>query len=79
MVGWSLMTKVELRFRLARPLDASLLPRLSDLRAVYGIKAANVSPSQESLTVEYDATRLQPADVEAALRRAGIPLAAVPA
>ena len=69
------MTKVELRFRLARPLDASLCLRLGDLHAVYGIRAVNVAASQESLAVEYDATRLQPADVEAALMRVGIPLA----
>ncbi len=71
------MTTVEIRFRLARPLDATMYAGLADVHAIYGIKAVNVAPAQESLTVEYDATRLQPADVESALGRAGIPIAPV--
>ncbi|MGD0499322.1 MAG: hypothetical protein ABSC23_12895 [Bryobacteraceae bacterium] len=70
------MTKVQLRFRLARPLEAALWPRLADVHALYGIKAVTVAPAMDSILVEYDATRLRPAEVESALARAGIPLAA---
>jgi hypothetical protein len=69
------MTKVEIRIRLARPLHPGLMPRLSDLHAIYGIRAVHVAPDRETLAIEYDATRLYPADVEMALKRVGIPVA----
>jgi hypothetical protein len=68
------MTKVQIHFRLQRPLDDALLPRIADAYAIYGIQKIRVDPSRESLTVEYDATRLRPAEVESALAGAGIPL-----
>ncbi len=67
------MTKVELNFALARPLDAALLRKIARARAIYGIARIQPAPSLDALTVEYDASRLTEADVEAALRRAGIP------
>ena len=70
------MTKVQIRFRLARPLDDTLMSRIADAHAIYGINRITVSPSLDGLTVEYDATRMCPADVEAALASAGIPAAA---
>jgi allophanate hydrolase subunit 1 len=69
------MTKVRIRFRLQRPLDSVLLPRLAQANAVYGIERVTLSPALDSLTVEYDATRLNPAEVESALAAAGIPIA----
>jgi allophanate hydrolase subunit 1 len=69
------MTKVQIRFRLQRPLDSVLLPRLAQANALYGIERVTLSPALDSLTVEYDATRLNPAEVESALAAAGIPIA----
>jgi hypothetical protein len=71
------MTKVQVRFQLQRPLDESLLPRISDAYAIYGIQRIQVAPSLDSLLVEYDATRLRPAEVESALASAGIPIAPI--
>ena len=68
------MTKVQLRFRLQKPLDDVLLSRISDAYAIYGIQKIQVTPSMDGLTVEYDATRLRPAEVESALGSAGIPV-----
>jgi vancomycin permeability regulator SanA len=68
------MTKIVARFRLTRPLDESLLERISTAHSLYGIQHVKVAPSGDSLTVEYDATRLRPAEVEAALAGAGIPV-----
>ena len=68
------MTKVQVLFRLQRPLDDILLQRISDAHALYGIQRVSVAPSLDAVTVEYDATRLRPAEVESALERAGIPL-----
>lgn len=68
------MTKVQIRFRLQKPLDDAMLERLSDTSALYGIQKIKLDPSLESLMVEYDASRLRPAEVESALTAAGIPV-----
>jgi len=70
------MTKVQIRFRLPRPLDDTLLAHIAEMRAVYGIQSVKVAPSLDSLMVEYDATRLRPAEVESMLAGAGIPVIA---
>jgi hypothetical protein len=67
------MTKIQARFRLVRPLDETLLQRISDAHAYYGIQRIQVAPTLDALMVEYDASRLRPAEVEAALAGAGIP------
>jgi hypothetical protein len=71
------MTKVQIRFRLQKPLDDVLLSRISDAYSIYGIQKIQVAPSLDGLTVEYDATRLRPAEVESALDRAGIPVESI--
>jgi len=68
------MTKVQVRFRLQKPLDDAMLLRISDTSSIYGIQRLQVAPSLDALMVEYDATRLRPAEVEAALAGAGIPV-----
>ena len=71
------MTKVQMRFRLQKPLDETLLSRISDTYSIYGIQKIQVNPSLDGLTVEYDATRLRPAEVEHALASAGLPVEAI--
>ena len=71
-----MMTKVQTRFRLQRPLDDSSLNSLAAAHAIYGIHKLKLSPSLDELFVEYDATRLRPAEVESALAAAGIPVVA---
>jgi hypothetical protein len=66
------MTKVQLHYRLARPLDEELLGRIDALHGVYGM--FRLTPGPDGLTVDYDATRLSEQDVERHLRRAGIPI-----
>ena len=68
------MTKVQIHFRLQKPLDAILLQRVAEAHSLYGIHRVKVAPSLDNLTVEYDATRLRPAEVELALTSAGIPV-----
>jgi hypothetical protein len=68
------MTKVQLRFRLQKPLDDLLLQRISDAHSLYGLYRVKLTPDEAGIFVEYDATRLRPAEVEAALAGAGIPL-----
>jgi hypothetical protein len=71
------MTKVQMRFRFQRPLDETILSRISDTYSIYGIQRIQVNPSLDGLTVEYDATRLRPAEVEHALAHAGLPVEAI--
>jgi hypothetical protein len=66
------MTKVQLHFRLRQPLDEAMMARLSDAHAIYGIQKVKVAANPDRLMVEYDATRMRPAEVEAALASAGI-------
>ncbi len=70
------MTKVQIHFRLQKPLDNLLRERLSDASSLYGVHKVQIA-APDALMVEYDASRLRPADVEAALLGAGIPVAAV--
>ena len=67
------MTKVQLSFPLSTPLDETHMQRIADLHGTYGI--LKIHPDSGGLRVEYDATRFGPRDVEAALARAGLPLA----
>jgi len=71
------MTKVQTHFRLQRPLDDAMLAQLPSTHTLYGILKVQVN-NDGSLTVEYDATRLRPAEVEAAFSAAGIPVTIVP-
>lgn len=53
-----------------------MMEQIAEAHAIYGIQKVQVAPSLDGLTVEYDATRMRPADVEAALANAGIPVEA---
>ncbi|HXN45758.1 MAG TPA: hypothetical protein VN893_03905 [Bryobacteraceae bacterium] len=66
------MTKVEIAFELERPLDAAASDRIVAARSIYGILRVAPGPGPDKLAVEYDASRLTAADVEAVLRRAGV-------
>jgi hypothetical protein len=68
------MTKVQIRFRLERPLDEQTLPRIASAHSVYGIMRVQVEPSTQELVVEYDASRLKTEDVGAELKRRGMPI-----
>ena len=68
------MTKVQIRFKLEKALDDVLLARISDAHGFYGIQHVKLAPSMDAIMVEYDASRLKPAEVESALAGAGIPV-----
>jgi hypothetical protein len=69
------MTKIQLTFTLSSPLDEQLMNRIADVYGTYGILRIKAQPGERILMVEFDATRFSPKDVEAALARAGLPLA----
>jgi hypothetical protein len=68
------MTRVQMNFRLLKPLDDAMMKRLSDESTLYGIQQVKLNSSLDGLMVEYDASRLRPAEVEAAIAGAGIPV-----
>ncbi len=68
------MTKVQLRYELLRPLDDTLLKRISGAHGIYGFQRILVEPSMDRIMVEYDASRLTRNGVEAKLHGAGIPV-----
>ena len=48
------------------------MEQIGNAQAVYGIEWIKLDPSMTGLLVEYDATRLRPAELEAALRNHGL-------
>ena len=69
------MTKVQITFKLSRPLTDKELNSISHIHAVYGMFATRLLPSGDGLFVEYDASRLSPKEVRGTLEQNGIPLA----
>ncbi len=67
------MTKVEVHYELTRSLDGALLMKIADAPKLFGLTKVQVAPSMDKLLVEYDASRLTIAQVDAALHRAGLP------
>ncbi|MBI2680958.1 MAG: hypothetical protein HYX25_08135 [Candidatus Solibacter usitatus] len=67
---------MQLRFRLVRPLDERMMTQIVNAHTIYGIQRMQLAPAQDQIMVEYDASRLKPADVDATLARAGIPVEA---
>ena len=43
------MTKVQIRFRLERPLDEQTMPRIVSAHSIYGIMRVQVEPSGQEL------------------------------
>lgn len=70
----SFMTKVQIRFRLERPLDEQMMLRIASAHSIYGIMRVQLQPAMRELVVDYDASRLRTEDVGAALKRGGIPV-----
>jgi hypothetical protein len=66
------MTKVQVRFRLEKPLDERMMKGIADAHSLYGMMLVHVSPALDELIVDYDASRLKPEDVAGALKRGGI-------
>jgi hypothetical protein len=68
------MTKVQIRFRLERPLDEHMMPLIADAHSIYGIMRVQAASSSQEILVDYDASRLRTEDVGKALKRGGIPV-----
>ncbi len=69
------MTKVDITFKLSRALTDGDLKSIARIHSVYGMLTTQVLPSGDELFVEYDASRLNPKEVQGTLEEHGIPLA----
>ncbi len=68
------MTKVTLHYDLTRPLVDQDFENIANVHATYGMARVQVAPSLDTITVDYDASRLMKSDVEAVLASHGIPI-----
>jgi hypothetical protein len=68
------MTFLNTRYRLTRELTTEEIERASSLSTIYGIRGLDFQ--DHHLMIEYDASRIHEAEVLAAVRRAGLPVAA---
>jgi hypothetical protein len=68
------MTAVDVVFRYGAPPEEADFRALQSVREVYGIRRIQFDETARTVRVEYDATRLSPAEVAALLRRAGLDL-----
>jgi hypothetical protein len=68
------MTKVDLHYKLVRPIDDGDVDRIAKVHSHFGIFRVRFAPSQTEIEVEYDASRLSDRDVEAALLNYGFPI-----
>ncbi len=66
------MTSVEIHFRYAAPPPEAVIFALAKAREVYGIRQLKFDHVARTLRVEYDATRLDAADVAHLVREAGL-------
>ncbi len=69
------MTKVQLHYPLVRPLAGADFDAVAQATSYYGIVRVKVAPSLGAVEVDYDASRLSEKDVEAVLKRFGVPIA----
>ena len=66
------MTAVDVCFRYGTPPGDSEMRAIDRLWEVYGIRRIAFDEAQHTISVEYDATRLNEATVHSLLRRAGV-------
>jgi hypothetical protein len=67
------MTFLKTRFKLSQPVNEEDFPKFGRLLTVYGLRGVAVEGSE--LVVDYDASRLHEAEVLAAVRKLGLPVA----
>ena len=66
------MTALDVVFRYGMPPAEAEMRALKSIREVYGIRALRFDQKNKTVRVEFDASRLNEANVEALLRRADI-------
>jgi hypothetical protein len=70
--GFIVMTFLEIVFAYEPPVGERELSSVTAMRDVYGIRLLRFDQATNTVTVEYDASRLTKGDIEFRLRNAGI-------
>lgn len=70
------MTNVEISYEYGMSPDEAVMRGIDNIREVYGIRRLSFNEQAHTLTVEYDATRLNSATIANLLRRTGLDLKA---
>ena len=68
------MTNVEISYNYGISPDEAVMRGIDTIREVYGIRRLQFDEAARSVSVEYDATRLNAATVASLLRRTGLDL-----
>ncbi len=68
------MTQLEVRYRYVNPPSESEMRAIDAMREVYGIRKISFDQKENTVKVEFDASRLKEPNVAALLRRAGMDL-----
>ena len=68
------MSKVTLHFKFLTPLDDAMMAAISRANGIFGLERVQLTPSMDGLLVDFDASRLFLAEVEAVLAAQGLPL-----
>jgi copper chaperone CopZ len=66
------MTNVEISFNYGMTPDEAVMRGIDTIREVYGVRKLRFRQAERAITVEYDATRLNAADITSLLRRTGL-------
>jgi hypothetical protein len=67
------VTLAEITYDLQAPIGLAQHRALAGLANTYGVRRYRVDDERQQITVEYDASRLRPIDVENLLQQARIP------
>ena len=68
------MTLLDVVFRYGKPPGEKQMGALSNAFEVYGVRKIKFNQQEQTVRVEYDATRLNDSEIAGILRRAGIDL-----
>jgi len=68
------MTQLDVVFRYSKQPGAEVLRAIDSLREVYGIRNVKFNEAEQTIRVEFDASRMKEDTVAALLRRAGMDL-----
>ncbi len=68
------MTKIQHDYALLRILDDDDAEAIENVHSYYGIQKITIGASLDRITVDYDATRLSPADLDTVLVNFGVPI-----
>ncbi len=68
------MTAVEIVYKYNVPPTETTMRAMVNVREVYGIRRLKFNESENTIRVEYDATRLSESQVSTLLRRTGLDL-----